>query len=138
MTGRVAIEELPRYVEAADVVAHLRYPTARETSAALLRVLAQGRPSIVSDLEQQADLPGDAVLRVDVAEEDAGLERALARLARDPELRASLGRAAAEYVAREHGPERVKAAWDDVFERARRSPQPAPRDWPSAWPRPSL
>ncbi len=138
MTGRVAIEELPRYVEAADVVAHLRYPTARETSAALLRVLAQGRPSIVSDLEQQADLPGDAVLRVDVAEEDAGLERALARLARDPELRASLGRAAAEYVAREHGPERVKAAWADVFERARRSPQPAPRDWPSAWPRPSL
>ena len=45
------------HIEAADVVVHLRYPTARETSAALLRVLAQGRPTIVSDLEQQADLP---------------------------------------------------------------------------------
>jgi glycosyltransferase involved in cell wall biosynthesis len=138
LAGRVALEELPRYVEAADVVAHLRYPTARETSAALLRVLAQGRPTIVSDLEQQADLPRDAVLRVDVADEDAGLERALSLLSQDPGLRGSLARAAAEHVAREHAPERVAAAWDDVFERARRAPQPAPRDWPTTWPRPSL
>jgi hypothetical protein len=43
VTGRVPLAELATHVEAADVVAHLRYPTARETSAALLRVLAQGR-----------------------------------------------------------------------------------------------
>jgi glycosyltransferase involved in cell wall biosynthesis len=43
VTGRVPLEELAAHVEVADVVVHLRYPTARETSAALLRVLAQGR-----------------------------------------------------------------------------------------------
>ncbi len=33
VTGRVPFEELAAHVEAADVVVHLRYPTARETSA---------------------------------------------------------------------------------------------------------
>ena len=66
---------------------HLRYPTARETSAALLRVLAQGRPTIVSDLEHLSDLPHDAVVRADVADEEGEVTRALLRLAESPALR---------------------------------------------------
>ena len=80
------LAELAAHIEAADVVAHLRYPTARETSAALLRVLAQGRPTIVSDLEHQADLPAGAVLRVDMADEEAALEAALLRLCRRSDI----------------------------------------------------
>jgi glycosyltransferase involved in cell wall biosynthesis len=137
VAGRVSLAELTTHVEAADVVAHLRYPSARETSAALLRVLAQGRPTIVSDLEHQAELPADAVLRVDVADEDAALEAALERLVRDPALRDRLARAAAAFVARDHAPERVVAAWDEVFESARLTPAPAAhREWPAHWPRP--
>jgi glycosyltransferase involved in cell wall biosynthesis len=137
VTGRVSLPELAAHIEAADVVAHLRYPSARETSAALLRVLAQGRPTIVSDLQHQAELPRDVVLRVDVADEDAALGAALSRLAGDASLRERLSRAAAAYVAREHAPERVASAWDAVFERARRAPVPAARrDWPAHWPRP--
>ena len=135
LTGRIPLHELAAHIEAADVVAHLRYPTARETSAALLRVLAQGRPTIVSDLEQQADLPEEAVLRVDLADEEAGLGAALRRLAQDATLRRALGRAAAAFVSREHAPERVAAEWQDVFERARERPAPASRDWPAGWPR---
>jgi len=135
-TGRVPLAELAAHIEAADVVAHLRYPTARETSAALLRVLAQGRPTIVSDLEQQADLPQDAVLRVDLADEEAALHAALLRLCGDAALRLALGRAASSYVSREHAQERVAAEWERVFERARAQEPPTPRDWPPAWPRP--
>jgi glycosyltransferase involved in cell wall biosynthesis len=135
-TGRVPLAELAEHIEAADVVVHLRYPTARETSAALLRVLAQGRPTIVSDLEQQADLPQGAVLRVDLADEEAALRAALLRLCGDAALRLALGRAASSYVSREHAPERVAAEWERVFERARAQQPPAPRDWPPAWPRP--
>ena len=135
LTGRVPLPELAVHIEAADVVAHLRYPTARETSAALLRVLAQGRPTIVSDLEQQADLPEQAVLRVDRADEEAGLSAALLRLAADATLRRELGQAAAAFASREHAPERVAAAWQAVFERARERPAPASRDWPAGWPR---
>jgi glycosyltransferase involved in cell wall biosynthesis len=137
VTGRVPLVELAALIEAADVVAHLRYPSARETSAALLRVLAQGRPTLVSDLEHQSELPDDVVLRIDVANEDDALEAGLRRLAGDPELRKRLSRAAAAYVAREHEPPRVAAAWEAVFEAARQAPVPAPRpEWPRHWPRP--
>lgn len=137
LTGRVPLSELTLHMEVADVVAHLRYPTARETSAALLRALAQGRPAIVSDLENQAELPDDAVVRVDLCDEEAALAVALVRLAGDPERRRELGRAAAAYVAREHAPARVAAAWQGVFEEARRRPAPAPGAWPAHWPRPT-
>jgi glycosyltransferase involved in cell wall biosynthesis len=136
VTGRVPLEELPVHAAAADVVAHMRYPTGRETSAALLRVLAQGRPTVVSDLAQQAGLPADAVWRVDLADEPASLARALTALANDPRRRQRLGEAAAAYVARAHGKERVLAAWDEALELARSSRAPSPRPWPGHWPRP--
>lgn len=135
-TGRVPLAELPVHVEAADIVAHLRYPTARETSAALLRVLAQGRATVVSDLEHQADLPADAVLRADVTDETGELTRAILRLAGDPAARARLGSRAAEHVRRAHSASRVRDAWRDALERARRLPDPRAGGWPAHWPRP--
>jgi glycosyltransferase involved in cell wall biosynthesis len=135
VTGRLPLEALPVHMEAADIVVHLRYPTARETSAALLRVLAQGRATIVSDLEHQAGLPADAVVRVDVAREEAEVTREVLRLAGDPETRAALGRRAAAFVREEHSPDRVREAWDRALERTRERPLPPPRDWPPHWPR---
>ncbi len=47
----------PAYLAASDVVLSLRWPSARETSASWLRAIAAGRPTVVTDLAQQADLP---------------------------------------------------------------------------------
>ncbi len=135
VTGRVPHDQLAAHVAAADVVAHLRWPTARETSAALLRVLAQGRPTIVSDLQHQSELPEAAVRRVDPAHEE-GLEAAILELALDPAARLRLGAAAASYVRRAHSPERVLAGWEQALARARSRPDPPPRAWPAHWPRP--
>ena len=77
ITGRVEFAELAAHMEAADIAVHLRYPTARETSAALLRLLAQGRPVILSDLEHLADIPGEAVMRADPTDEEGAVTRAL-------------------------------------------------------------
>jgi len=137
VTGRVPLEDLATHIEAADVVAHLRYPTARETSAALLRVLAQGRPTIVSDLEHQAELPEDAVVRVDMTDERDQLARAILRLAAEPDARRTLGAAGARYVQREHSPSRVRESWEEALARAHRLPDPRPGGWPPHWPRPS-
>jgi glycosyltransferase involved in cell wall biosynthesis len=136
VTGRVPLCDLATHIEAADVVAHLRYPTARETSAALLRVLAQGRATVVSDLEHQAELPQDAVVRVDVKDEEGELTRAILRLAGDPGARARLGAAASAHVRQAHAPSRVRDAWEDALDRARRLPNPPVREWPAHWPRP--
>ncbi len=133
VTGRVPLGDLPVHIEAADVVVHLRYPTGRETSAALLRVLAQGRPTIVSDLEHQADLPGDAVRRIGLSDEEDALLQALLDLAGDPSARARLGRAAAEHARRAHGPESVGRAWERVLAAVPSLPVPRARNWPAHW-----
>lgn len=124
VTGRVPLAELPAYMELADVVVHLRYPTARETSAALLRVLAQGRPAIVSDLEQLADVPDNAVVRADLSDEEGDVTRALLQLNARPELRARLGANAAAFVRREHSGAACLAGYQQAIERALRLPDP--------------
>jgi glycosyltransferase involved in cell wall biosynthesis len=135
VTGRVPLEELPVYIGAADLAVHLRYPTGRETSAALLRVLAQGRPTVVSDLEHQADIPDAAVVRADPTDEEGEVTRAILRLHDRPEARARLGRAAREFVRREHSPARCRDGYEAAVARAAAMPDPPSRPWPAHWPR---
>jgi glycosyltransferase involved in cell wall biosynthesis len=131
VAGRVPLESLPACMEAADLVVHLRYPTARETSAALLRVLAQGRPAVVSDLEHLGDIPDDAVVRADMADEEGDVTRAILRLVGNEAARRRLGDAARAFVARAHSPERALASYEDALERARRRPAPPSYPWPA-------
>lgn len=133
VAGRVPFGEIPAHIEVADLAVHLRYPTARETSAALLRILAQGRPTIVSDLEHQADIPAEAVARADLTDEEGEVTRAILRLAPRPAERARLGAAARAFVSREHSPERCREAYEAALERARIRPDPPPRAWPAHW-----
>jgi glycosyltransferase involved in cell wall biosynthesis len=137
VTGRVPIEDLPAYMEAADLAVHLRYPTGRETSAALLRILAQGRPTVVSDLEHQAGIPEDAVVRADPTDEEGALTRAILRLHDRPGARARLGRAAREFVRREHSPRRCRDGYEAAIARAASMPDPPRRPWPAHWPSPA-
>lgn len=133
VTGRVPLADLPTYIDAADLVVHLRYPTARETSAALLRVLAQGRPTVISDLEHLADIPADAVVRADLADEEGEVTRAILHLAARPEARARLGRLAAGFVRRAHSPKLCRDGYEAALERAARLPDPPHRNWPRHW-----
>jgi len=137
IAGRVSLDALPAHMEAADLVVHLRYPTARETSAALLRVLGQGRPTVMADLEHLADVPMDAVVRADVTDEEGEVTRAILRLAGRPAERMRLGRVAAAFVAREHSPERCLADYETVITRAVRLPDPPRRPRPAHWPSPT-
>jgi len=136
VSGRVPFEELPAHIAAADAVVHLRYPTARETSAALLRVLAQGRATVISDLEHLADIPTDAVLRADVTDEEGEVTRALFRLADDSGLRNRLGEAALAFVKREHTAARCLEGYESALVVTARRPVPSPRAWPDHWPAP--
>jgi glycosyltransferase involved in cell wall biosynthesis len=137
VTGRVPLEELPAHMGAVDLAVHLRYPTGRETSAALLRVLAQGRPTIVSDLEHQADLPEAAVVRADPTDEEGEVTRAILRLHDRPEARARLGNAARDFVRREHSLARCRDGYEAAIARAAAMPDPPARLWPAHWPRPT-
>jgi glycosyltransferase involved in cell wall biosynthesis len=119
VTGRVSFEELAAHMELADLAVHLRYPSARETSAALLRLLGQGRPTLMSDLEHLADVPADAVVRADPTDEEGAVLRTVLRLSTRPATRARLGARAAAFVAREHVAERTLEAYERALVLAR-------------------
>ena len=103
LTGRVPMSDFYGYAEAADACLALRYPTCGETSAALLRAMAVGRPVIVSRVGSFAELPEGTCLPVPVDEgEVEGIWAALERLAGDEGLRRRLGRQARAYVEDGH------------------------------------
>jgi glycosyltransferase involved in cell wall biosynthesis len=133
LTDRVPFWTLPAHMEAADLVVHLRYPTARETSAALLRVLAQGRPTILSDLEHWADIPEDAVVRVDLTDEEGAVTRALLQLAGDAGRRQRLGARAQAFVKAEHSPAACRAGYESAIAMAAAWPDPPAHPWPAHW-----
>lgn len=106
VTGFLPFEQLDSAIAATDLCLNLRYPTAGETSASLLRILAVGRPVAVSDYADFGDLPEAIALHVPLGD---GEMEALAAALRDrlaaPEVLAEMGRRARRFVAELHAPE---------------------------------
>ena len=112
--GFVSFADFEAAIAATDLCLNLRYPTAGETSASLLRVLAVGRPAVVSDYAQFADLPPEVAVRVPLAasaeEEAAALAAALQRLLALPGKMREMGLAARAHVRQRHDPQAAAAA----------------------------
>ena len=133
LAGRVPMAALAAHIEAADIVVHLRYPTARETSAALLRVLAQGRPAVISDIENFAEIPEDAAIRADTSDEEGAVTRAILRLASSSARRERMGARAAAFVAEHHSAARALESYERAIDTAIAAPVPRPADLPAHW-----
>lgn len=100
-------------------------PSRAENSGVLRRGRAEAWPHADSGGHAEAGAPAVCVA-IDIVDEDHSLRLALRRLARDAELRASLGRAAAAWWLREHAPERMFEDYRRVIPLAiaRRPPRP--------------
>ena len=124
--GFLPFEDFAAAIAAVDLCLNLRYPTAGETSASLLRVLAAGRPAIVSDYAQFADLPREVVIRVPLGDEEEPGE--LAALLRDllanPERLRAMGDAAREHVRVHNDPVRSAEAVVEACREWRELPPP--------------
>jgi glycosyltransferase involved in cell wall biosynthesis len=104
------------YIAAADVCLNLRYPTAGETSASLLRLFAAGKAVVVTRTGAYADLPDDVCAKIESDENEQELVRGhLEFLAQRADVRAALGVNARAFVARGHSPERAAAAYSDFL-----------------------
>lgn len=103
VTGYAPRADFERYVAAADLCLNLRWPTAGETSASLLRLLGAGRPTLVSAVGSFQELPADVCAQVDADWSESALILAYARLLQtQPLVAAQLGTNARSLVAREH------------------------------------
>lgn len=125
VTGFLPFEELDAAIAATDLCLNLRYPTAGETSASLLRILAVGRPVLVSQYAEFGDLPDDLATPIPLGDgEQEALVAALSELLLGPpEVLAARGERARRHVEREHAPERAaRAIADAVVELSRLDP----------------
>lgn len=112
--GFLPWDDFAAAISACDLALNLRYPTAGETSASLLRILALGRPAIVSDHAQMAELPDDVVVKIPVGEgERRALAERLSALLADRPLLDHLGESARRHIATRH---RLGAAADAVVD----------------------
>ena len=136
MPGYVSDSELPAFLAAADVIASLRWPSARETSASWLRALAARRATIVTELAQQSTIPtldprswtvADAgptptpapiAVGIDILDERHSLTLALKRLVTDPGLRQRLGDAARAWWAAHHMVDQMARRYDALLTEA--------------------
>jgi len=99
ITGYTTPEEFRTYLEAADVCINLRYPSQGETSGAVMRMLALGKPVIVTNHEWFAELPDSACAKVDADRYEEDLLYGFCKaLLKDPDYRRAMGRNAHEYV----------------------------------------
>jgi hypothetical protein len=104
------------YIAAADACLNLRYPTAGETSASLLRLFAAGKAVIVTRTGAYAELPDHVCAKIEPDEyEPASLYAHLEFFQQRPDVRAALGAHAYEFAAQEHTLERSASAYVDFL-----------------------
>ena len=111
----VAEEEFWSLAAVTDICVNLRYPSVGETSGVAMKMMAAGKPVLVTASEEYAGFPELAVVRVDSGEAEVEmLAHYLYALATDPEMRAVIGGNAAAYLREHHGLERVAAGYLEV------------------------
>jgi hypothetical protein len=137
--GELDDEAFDSAISAVDVSIHLRWPSALETSGPWLRAMAQGRPTIVTDLLHQIHVPvidprtwtstpagiPPVAVAVDILDEDHSLALAMRRLATDADLRTALGAAARTYWTNEHTVARMLEGYLAALARAVSEPLPS-------------
>jgi glycosyltransferase involved in cell wall biosynthesis len=112
--GYLPLDGLWDALAAADVCVSLRQPTAGEASGSVLRAMALGRPTIVSEVGWYAELPADTCVRIrhDGTEVEQ-LADWLERWYHQEEERRQFGQRARAYVARACAPERIARQYVD-------------------------
>lgn len=115
ITGFLDYDDFEAAISACDLCVNLRYPTAGETSASLLRVLAVGRPVVVSDYAQSAELPDEVVVKVPLGEAEVEtLGSRLGSLLKNRQQLQGMAEAAREYIRLNHDPTQAAASVADA------------------------
>jgi len=97
-TGYVDEAEVDRWLAVARCALQLRFPTDGGSSGSVMRCLAAGVPTIVSDHGPLRELPDDAVVKVPPQVEPARLARTVCWILDDDGARARLRRGARRYA----------------------------------------
>ena len=118
ITGHVDRAQFHRLMTRSDIVINLRYPSAGEMSATLLRALAYGKPVLMSRLEHLQEIPEDAAIRVRPDREEEDLFHHLWQLVESSSMRERYGISAQRYMQEHHRPEQTVEKYRELIETA--------------------
>ncbi len=103
LTGRVPLREFEEQIARTDIALNLRERPVGAMSGSLCRIMGNGVTAFVSNVGAFAELPDDAVIKID---NDAANEKLLSaylrRFLSDAELRERIGANARQYVLAKH------------------------------------
>lgn len=117
ITEYVSTTQFNQYLAIADVCINLRYPSAGETSATLIRCFAAGKPTLVSNYRQYAELPDDCCIKIDLnADEERQIIKALTNLYHNPEIGRRMGNKSKQYVKDTCNVEKTTKQYLDVIQ----------------------
>lgn len=103
VTGYASAEDFALYVALADVCINLRHPTAGETSASLLRLLAAAKATLITASGSFLEIPRDAAVHIPLDQsEGAMLTASTFLLHQHAEVRHTLGHNARAFVEQGH------------------------------------
>ena len=112
ITGHVSLDDFNHRITHTDIALNMRDRTVGETSGSLVRLLAAGVCSIVSDVGWYAEIPDDCVVKVPLNQHTHDVLLAyLDRLITDAQLRQRIGGNAQRYARVEHAPARCADAY---------------------------
>lgn len=99
LTGYVEEAEIGALLRDADIVVNLRDLATGESSGSLMRAMGAGRCCVVTDIGAFAELPDEAVVKVDLSEMTAdGLARCLLKPVADEAYRARIAEYGRDFV----------------------------------------
>lgn len=114
--GFVEMDAYQNYIAASDVCLNLRYPTAGESSASLLRLLAAGKTTFVTRTGAYAELPDDVCVKIEPdAYEKNLLMEYLKFFAAHADARERMGANARAYVKARHTLERAAMGYAEFL-----------------------
>jgi glycosyltransferase involved in cell wall biosynthesis len=106
ITGFLNYSDFEAAISACDLCLNLRYPTAGETSASLLRVLSLGRAAVVSDYALFAELPNELTVKVPLGDSEVeDLAAKLGEVLATPGKLGEMGEAARQFIREQHDPD---------------------------------
>jgi glycosyltransferase involved in cell wall biosynthesis len=114
-TGYVDTKTFNDYCNLVDIGIDLRSQTMGESSAGVCRILAAGKPCVVSNFGWFAEIPDACAVKVDAAADEAALTRCLSELAGDERRRRRIGEAARKYIREHHSADRAAQQYVELL-----------------------
>jgi glycosyltransferase involved in cell wall biosynthesis len=118
LTGRVSEEDFWLHAFASDLCLNLRFPSAGETSATLLRLMAAGRAVMITDQTHYLEFPDSVVYKSSLEGDEDGLFCDVKDLLRHSERRKKIEEEARRFIATQHSVDAMVKDYINVLEEA--------------------